>query len=358
MKIFEQSLSHDKTKIDQYISKVSNELMDDAKTEHGATYRDVLAAYIDVLSRGGGRLRGVLAKRAYEFYGGQNESVALEAAAIVEMLHDYLLVIDDIEDESDLRRGKPAAHILLEHLHESHQLAGDRSHFGVSQAINAALIGQNLALLRALKLPVDDSSKVVALTHLNDLLAKTGFGQMGDFNNEAFATNKEADVLQVLQLKTAYYTFCMPVYFGAALAGTLKVSSALNRYLINTGVGFQLYDDIIGTFGDIQQTGKSNRSDIIEGKRTLLIVYALETANGAQKTALSSALGNKNLTDAEFEAAQKAIRDTGALKRCQEKAHQLVAQANQELKGASDLSSEAVEFFTSLAQYIASSAEV
>jgi geranylgeranyl diphosphate synthase type I len=351
MKDFKQELQNDKEQIDRYITDESAKLLHDVNQEYGERYSDVLAAYLDVLGRGGKRLRGVLAKRAFEYFGGADEHVALEAALVIEMLHDYLLVVDDIEDDSDLRRGKPSAHKLLETYHEQNQLAGNRRHYGLSQTINAAMAGQNLALLRVTKLPVSDSFKVNALAHLNDFLTKTDFGQLGDFNNEAFKTDQENDVVQVLRLKTAYYTFCMPVYFGAALAGAPKISAKLNDYLINTGTCFQLYDDIIGTFGDTAKTGKSNRSDIIEGKRTLLVIYALEAANDQQKAVLTNALGNKNLTDAEFSAVQAVLRDTGALERCQKEARSLVKRANQSVR-ESGLDSEAVAFFEALASYV------
>ncbi|MDR0591408.1 MAG: polyprenyl synthetase family protein [Candidatus Nomurabacteria bacterium] len=354
---FKQDLEHSKHQIDQRIAVVSTELLSDTKNTYGERYSDILAAYVDVLGRGGKRLRGVLAQHSYEFHGGKDTGVGLEAAVIIEMLHDYLLVVDDVEDVSTLRRGKPAAHILLENYHQEHHLAGDQAHYGVSQAINAALAGQNLALSRALKLPVSDAAKVAASAHLNGFLTKTCFGQLGDFNNEAFETSKEEDVVQVLKLKTAYYTFCMPVYFGAALAGR-GISPELNDYLLNAGISFQLYDDIIGTFGEVEQTGKSNRSDIIEGKRTLLVVYALERATSEQKTALAQALGNKNLTDDEFEAARQAIKNTGALERCQAEVQRLTEQAKKSINQASSLPPGATEFFTRLVDYVAEHTKV
>ncbi|MDR0397860.1 MAG: polyprenyl synthetase family protein [Candidatus Nomurabacteria bacterium] len=357
MEDFKKSLQSDKEQIDNYIASQSEKLLDAVKHEYGEKYSDVLAAYLDVLGRGGKRLRGILAKRAYEYFGGSNENVALEAALVIELLHDYLLVVDDIQDDSSLRRGKPAAHMLLREYHEKHQLAGDKAHYGLSQTINAALAGQNIAFQRALALPIESDAKVNALAHLNDFLTKTDFGQLGDFNNEAFKTTSKADVMQVLQLKTAYYTFCMPVYFGASLAGMPKINANLNDYLINTGICFQLYDDIIGTFGDTTKTGKSNRSDIIEGKRTLLVIYALESATSEQKATLAAALGNKNLSDEEFIAVQDILRSTGALKRCQNEAQSLVSEANQSIERA-NLSPDATQFFTYLASYVLSYTEV
>lgn len=352
MEDFKNSLQIDKEQVDKYIADESTKLRKTVQQAYGEKYSDVLAAYLDVLSRGGKRLRGILAKRTYEYFGGTDKNVALEAALIIELLHDYLLVIDDIQDNSSLRRGKPAAHMLLRSYHQKHQLAGNAAHYGLSQAINAALAGQNIAFERALGLSVDGAAKISALTHLNNFLVKTDLGQLGDFNNEAFRTNDKDDVVQVLKLKTAYYTFCMPVYFGAALAGVPKIDSNFNDYLVNTGICFQIYDDIIGTFGDVAKIGKSNQSDIIEGKRTLLVIYALESASDAQKAALENALGNKNLTDTEFKSVQDILRSTGALERCQQEAQNLVGSANQVIQ-KSGLSPESTQFFEDLANYVA-----
>jgi geranylgeranyl diphosphate synthase type I len=347
---FKIELQNEKTQIDNYIAEQSQDLLSQVRREYGERYSDVFDAYLDVLGRGGKRVRGILAKRTYEFFGGKDKKVALEAALVIEMLHDYLLVVDDVEDESDLRRGEPAAHILLRQHHAKHKLAGNKSQYGLSQAINSALAGQNIAFTRALNLPVKNEFKVTALSFLNDFLTKTCFGQLGDFNNEAFKTSDAEDVRQVLRLKTAYYTFYMPVYFGASLAGA-QISDEFNEYLMNTGICFQIYDDIIGTFGAVDKTGKSNMSDILEGKRTLLVIYAQEVANKRQKAVLEGALGNKQLTAEGFAEARKVIEDTGALKRCQEEARQLIDKANDSL-AKTDLPPHAIEFFKNLAEYV------
>jgi geranylgeranyl diphosphate synthase type I len=100
----------------------------------------------------------------------------------------------------------------------------------------------------------------------------------------------------VATYKTAYYSYMLPLQVGSALAGApLEELDNYREYSLYAGFGFQMQDDIIGIFGDESTTGKSRKSDIVEGKKTLLMADALSHTNAAGRDVLQSALGNTKL---------------------------------------------------------------
>jgi geranylgeranyl diphosphate synthase type I len=294
--------------------------------DYGQRYADTIEPLFDVLSRGGKRIRGLIALKSYEAFSGKDKKAALRLATIIELVHAYLLTLDDVQDRSTTRRGQPAAHKLLETYHAEHRLAGDSAHFGVSQTINTACFGQNLAytLLSDFLIPAD--AKLQLFDTLNRYLLDTDLGQIGDLNNEVFRTESEPDIYQVLYLKTARYTFCMPFYLGAVLAGA-EVEGKFDEYLVNAGLAFQIHDDIIGTLGDPNETGKPTIDDIREGKRTLLITRTLKKASPAQRTHIETALGNEHLTVSLFETVRVIIRELGAVNSLEQDIKTLVEKA-------------------------------
>lgn len=305
-------LARNKAAIDKDIANYARRTQKElAKTYDTAAV--AVDSFFQILARGGKRIRGSLAMESYRLFGGDDDALALQLARVLELLHAYLLVVDDVADQSQLRRGGQSAHMLLQHMHQSAGWAGDGAHFGRSQAVNAGLVGQNLAFRELLALPVKDARKQEIFTLINDQLITTGFGQIADIMNEASRTHDEAAVRRTLQLKTAYYTFLLPLRAGALLAGVRpKYTKFLTEYAIQMGMAFQVADDITGIFGDPAQSGKSNQDDITEGKRTLLVVYAYQHAGPAGRRVLDAALGNKHLTQEQYQQFCTVIQDSGA----------------------------------------------
>jgi geranylgeranyl diphosphate synthase type I len=167
-------------------------------------------------------------------------------------------------------------------------------------------------------------------------------------------TVDETQVLSVLKWKTAYYSFLNPLRVGAALAHADPAELAvLEGYCEHMGLAFQITDDILGTFGDEIQSGKSTQDDIKEGKITLLIARALKKADDRQRQALLQALGNDTLTQEEYEACKRVIEDTGALAYSQELAEQHAHQATAALGEVPKAWAEPnVAFLRALAQLI------
>ena len=283
----------------------------EAKSDYGENFTQIFETYLSVLQRGGKRFRGALAMHSYELFGGEDPEVSRQIGLVMEMLQAYLLIIDDFVDQSDFRRGELAAHKMIENLHATSKLSGDMTHFGISQTIFAGIIGQNIAYDIIAKLPIEDSIRLAGLTFVNDIMIKTNGGQIMDVNNAAWLVDDEAQILQTLRQKTAYYSLFLPIKIGTILAG--GDAEFIEPFAMNVGLAYQLHNDIQGTFGDESKTGKPAKDDIVEGKRTILLAYALTNTAPTDREFLERAVGNTNLTNDDFERVLKIMRDSGAL---------------------------------------------
>jgi geranylgeranyl diphosphate synthase type I len=250
--------------------------------------RDVAAALRDYLLRGGKRLRGALVLLGHEAGGGKREA-AIDASLGVELLHAYLLIHDDFMDQDDVRRGGPTLHRAL---------GGD--HLGTSLAVLCGDLCESWAGQL-----FSGASPLVSRTVEQVIL-----GQMADLCAPGGRELSPEEILEVQRAKTGTYTFELPLHLGATLAGAAPaLLDALSAYARPLGVAFQIADDLLGTFGAPEQTGKPNASDLREGKRTLLVARALQSADPADAARLRAGLGNP---DANVEELRGILRRCGA----------------------------------------------
>ncbi len=352
--LFETQLAEYKKVIDADIAAYTKQIEKSALQEYGAHSRIASDAYLSVLGRGGKRIRGALTILGYEMSGGTDHAMILQAARAIEMVHAYILVIDDINDRSLVRRNGPAAHVLLTDYHRRHNLGDDPEHFGESIAMNAALVGNHSAQNILANLKVDPKLCLQAIDVLNRNMVITAHGQFNDMFNEVVAEVTAKEVDQVSEWKTAYYTFLNPLHVGMILAGSDKrATDDITDYALHAGHAFQISDDIVGTFGEEFESGKSPLDDIREGKRTILTVYALEHANSADKNFLIQMLGNRHLNPAEFQRCRDILVESGALNFAKNKARDHVMKAKTALKlHGKQWQADKVQFLQELADYL------
>lgn len=277
-----------------------------------------IKSYVSILTGNGKRVRAVLTLTGYQLYGGTKMQVAHTAAGIIEACHTYLLVIDDIADNSNVRRHQPTAHVSMGSFLADNHVQGNTAKLGQDMALAAALYAQHKAQSALLRLPIPLKQKILAANVLNEGLARTGIGQLRDMSPLVYTCITTKTILKTVTYKTAYYTFLLPLQIGAILAGaTREMLPQLEHYSLNAGLAFQIQDDIIGSFGSEAESGKSPISDIKEGKKTILVVKALEKlskkADQTEHAVLLAALGNPALTQREFKKCLAIIRATGAL---------------------------------------------
>lgn len=265
---------------------------------------DAWRALNDYVLRGGKRLRGALVLLGHKAGGGDGES-AFDASIGVELLHAYLLIHDDFMDRDVERRGGPTLHVAL---------GGD--HLAASLAV---LLG-SLCQAWGYELVGERGSRVVSRA-----LEEVTLGQMADLRAPTQAPLDAAGALEVQRLKTGSYTFELPLLLGATLAGASPhVIEALEDYARPLGKAFQIADDLLGTFGAPEETGKSDANDLREGKRTLLIAHALEMASPADAAILRAGLGNPAADVAQL---REIIRKSGAADAARAEAERLCDEA-------------------------------
>ncbi len=346
-----------KTKVAAYKQELDDALEVHIKHLKKTTLQDytpysaiAVDAFTQILGRGGKRMRGALTMIGYEMCGGRDKAMILQAACAIEIVHAYILILDDIMDKSTMRRGGQSAHTIISAYHSTRGLSGESYHFGEAVAINAALIGNHYAMGIVTDLQASEAGKMKALRLLNEALVVTGHGQINDLFNEVLDQVTEQDVDRVLEWKTAHYSFLNPLQFGMALADANDLRlAAITDYCMYAGRAFQTTDDIMGTFGTEQDAGKSPMDDVREGKRTLLTLTALERAESGDKNFLIQMLGNEKITQAEFARCKEILVSTGALDEATKRAAAYIASAQTSLSASADhFSPDSVEFLSTL----------
>ncbi|MEO8785174.1 MAG: polyprenyl synthetase family protein [Candidatus Saccharimonadales bacterium] len=317
-----------KSQIDADIDSYARSLRTTTLQQYGPTSQQVIDAYLAILQRGGKRIRGALTIVGYQMMGGQDQAMIIQAARAMEMIHAYLLIIDDIQDRSQTRRGGPTAHLSLAETYKD-------AHIGQALAINAALLGSHAAQMILANLDVAPLLRSNVLSILSRTLLVTFHGQTLDLVNQVKPDVSLKEVEQVMDNKTAHYSFLNPLHVGMVLAGAdCQATDAITPYALAAGRAFQISDDILGVFGDQKNSGKNPQDDIREGKRTLLTVYALQKASPAGKLFLQKSLGNDHLTNPEFTRCQQIITDTGARKYAQAEATKSIQEAVSSIQAA------------------------
>lgn len=352
--LFVQKLSAYKKRIDADIASYTKTVQKSILQNYGAQSRIPADAFLELLARGGKRIRGALCMAGYEMMGGTNKEMITQAARALEMIHVYLLIMDDIQDRSESRRGGPAAHVRLSQYHHNEHLSGNSEHFGIALSLNAMGIGNHAAQVIVANLDAPEDLRLKALSILNQTVIITAHGQTSDIMNEVNGEVSLSDVDNVLEWKTAHYTFLNPLTFGMVLAGAdCRATDAVREYALNAGRAFQISDDILGTFGSEFESGKSPMDDIKEGKRTLLTVYALEHVDRADKNFLIQMLGNQEITQTEFNRVKDILSETGALAFAENETKKCIDAAVTSIKNQQiDWDQEGVDFLIGLAEYL------
>lgn len=261
--------------------------------------------------RTGKRIRGSLAAATYDHLAGTQFGPAGIALGVgMEVIQDYLLIVDDVMDRSDLRRGEPAMH----RLYAMEPGKQHDEHLADMLAVNTGLVAQHLANIVLLEAPEKPEHVIAAMRRLHTNVTVTGFGQIDDLLQQIDRPVTDGDVLRKYQLKTSYYTFINPLQSGMALAGLQdeQAYEAVARFGEAAGVAFQLHDDFLGIFGEPVDTGKENFDDIREGKYTLLVQYALTHASAAEVTELRHILGDRQAGQAELDRVREIFESSKA----------------------------------------------
>ncbi len=349
--VFVQRLAEYKSRVDADIEQYSAKTVQQTEKVYGTSSALVADTFTAILSRGGKRIRSVLTLVGYEMCGGTDNTMIVQAARAIEMMHAYVLIIDDVQDKSALRRGGPSAHKLLETHFHAQGWKGDAAHAGVALSLNAALLGMHHAELALSTLPVSETLRIKALNIMNHTMMVTLYGQTHDIINESVSNTSLKEIENVMQWKTAHYTILNPIHMGMVLAGAgCEDTNAITQYALHVGKAFQITDDLLIVS---DKSGKDGMDDIREGKRTLPMVYALQKATNKDKKFLLACLGNEALTEDEFKRCKEILLTSGAIEYAQRQAADHVTAGLAALyEHAQRWDKGSVSFLEDLANYI------
>ncbi|KKS32239.1 MAG: hypothetical protein UU93_C0008G0001 [Candidatus Amesbacteria bacterium GW2011_GWA2_42_12] len=284
------------------------------------------------------RLRSSFVHYGYQLEGKKADDKIWQAAMAVELVHSGILMHDDIQDRDVLRRGGPTTHEFYRK-----KMGGDL-HLGEAIGINAGILLQSLGYEMLAKCGSTD-----AMVKMLRGVSNTAYGQSYDILLEFEKKWSEDDIIALHKAKTAIYTYENPLFIGALLAKLpQKALSILHDYSMDGGVAFQLQDDILGVFGDEEETGKSADSDLKQGKSTLLVLKAFD------EPTVQKVWGDMNATRVDLDAAKQVIINCGSLEYNRKLAKEFATKAAvtaSKLRGL-NLDTEAVDYIQGIAEYM------
>jgi geranylgeranyl diphosphate synthase type I len=276
--------------------------------------RAVGAEVASLVATGGKHLRPAFVYWGFRAAGAAHHPAVFAPAAAVQLLHTFALLHDDVMDRSPERRGRPSAYASLARMHAEEGFNGDPDWFGVGGAILAGDLAFVWAdqLFDGAAFPADVLNR--ARRVFTTLRVEVMAGQYLDLRLAGLPNATQEHALRVALLKSGRYTVTRPLQLGAAIAGDdQELTAALGRYGDAVGVAFQLRDDVLGLFGDPQSTGKGDLDDLREGKRTVLMLKALQLVGPAERAQLDRVLGDRDLTDTDADRTRQIVVDSGAL---------------------------------------------
>ncbi|MCB1592535.1 MAG: polyprenyl synthetase family protein [Alphaproteobacteria bacterium] len=266
-----------------------------------------LARYL--IAAGGKRIRPLLTLACASIYDASMEKVWPLAAA-VEFIHTATLLHDDVVDESAERRGQKAANMIFGN--KASVLVGD---FLFSKSFQLMVECRSVEILRILS----DAAAVIA---------------QGEVKQLTTANNIETPLsayIDVIEAKTAAL-FAASCQIGPALteAGEQQ-EKAMRTYGMQIGIAFQIVDDMLDYAADPEKWGKDIGDDFREGKMTAPVIFALENADEAEKSFWQRTIGNKIVSDGDFETALELINRHNGLEKSRKLAQSQIKQAKDSL---------------------------
>lgn len=307
---FELYLKRNARAFDQYLASFFSD------GSHRDMHRYLYGPLAKFSDNAGKRHRPLICLLACEAVGGDKE-LARSAAAAIEHFHTAALIHDDIEDSSLTRRGEPCMHIAE----------------GLGLAINAGDLALSLVTGSVVDDPsLDAETKLKVLHELVEMTTRTIEGQALDIGwarDDRFDLTVD-DYLLMANHKTAFYSGAVPLAIGSIVGnGTAEQTEALRAFGMAAGLAFQIQDDVLNLVGTKEATKKDFRSDIAEGKRTLVAVHALQ--NSEHRDRLLAILSARDSDPVVLAEAVDIMNAAGSVEFANDYARELVVTAKDQL---------------------------
>ncbi len=281
---------------------------------------EVYGVLWDFLDRGGKRFRPAMAKLSYEAVGGkeaEEAALVVPIGAAIEMFHNFTLIHDDIEDDSDMRRGKPTLHRA----------------YGTPLAINA---GDGLFMMvweALLKSRLPPEKLLAAQRVLSTAFRRVLEGQAVELNwyREKRFDISEENYFRMVEGKTGAL-ISASCEVGALMGGaTAEQLKALKEFGMAVGIAFQIQDDVLNLAGKEEKYGKEIGGDISEGKRSLITIHALTHAPPKERKRLAEILSARTKDTKQVSEAISICQNAGSIDYAAERAKKMVDDAKKGL---------------------------
>jgi geranylgeranyl diphosphate synthase type II len=249
---------------------------------------------------------------------GGNEEDAFLTAACIELFQHWILIHDDVEDRSELRRGQPALHLKY----------GEALAINAGDALHAEMWGcllgneKTLGYERTLKILREFSSMVDHTTegqHMELIWVRDQRWDLG-----------ESDYLEMVRRKTSWYTVASPCRLGAIIAGAGEDDlGKILEFGFKLGQGFQIQDDVLNLVADSAAYGKVASDDLLEGKRTLMLLRLLHVASPGERAKLTAVMNKRreDKTAQDIGFVLDLMKAHGTIEYAEARARELVDEA-------------------------------
>jgi len=303
---------------------------------YGELFEPLYLDLSEFVSRRGKRLRPMLFLLAYRLFGGDRKFTdpsLLKSAISVELLHAFILMHDDIIDQSERRRGLPTFHKLAE---ERMGKLENRERIGqnVAMVVGDMLFALAVETLQSTDFP--SQSRDAALSRFLRYVTDTGCGEIYDIllGIRDITRVSEDDIVRMYNLKTTRYTFEAPIILGGLLAGASPELLGEVEHITNPlGLAFQIQNDLI-EFSHFDITDRAMQTDLLEGKKTLLMRMAFDRLNDLDRSFLQLCLSSSSLHDSSIIKIRELIEKSGAVAALRERMQDLFNRSEKALESA------------------------
>ncbi len=306
---------------------IDDELLHILKADNPHLRKFLYGIAQEFIQRGGKRFRPALCLLSCELVGGTPDDF-IDISCIFELFQSFALLHDDIMDDSLMRRGKKAAHRM----------------YGVPLALNTGdlLFAKAFEIISSRE-DISPETRVQIFNLVSEMSVRTVEGQAQEIGwvKENFWDLEIADYLKIVELKTGYYSAVVPLQVGVLLGGGSRTDlEAVEGFGKNFAFGFQITDDLLNLTlpedaadipPDITEEqvgyGKEIGGDIVEGKRTLMVVHFMKNAPKKQRETMRAILENRENTPREVKEAINLLHEHGSILYAKKEAAQYAEKA-------------------------------
>jgi len=303
---------------------------------------------------GGKRIRPLLTIAAYNGITNTTEDEIVLPSIGIEFLHNATLIHDDIIDKDNFRRGKPAFHYKFAQYHSKYQF----------KKMNAADFGTSIGIIGGDSAFIVGSQAYFSNNFAMDLNLNSIRFYRQAFTEVIHGVLIEIDMVNQKNLSIDEYINMISLKTGALIEKSILIGASyakiekeytphLSTYGVNLGIIFQIIDDILGTFGDEKVTGKPIDGDIREGKRTCLLIEAMNNLDVKKKKYLVNLMSKSEMSEEEVEEVRDIFKEADAINSCKKLATKYYEEAKDALEKLKPVVNESeIEFFENLLKFV------